>query len=115
VQDAEVGEPYGACLARIDSRHSRNPNINVAIYIAPRVPRAGVVLAHLRRMSRSVPQSSSGSPSTTNATPEAPHAATPVADQARPQATPPREIGGRDGPEPTRFGDWEKNGRCIDF
>jgi hypothetical protein len=31
-------------------------------------------------------------------------------------ATPPREIGGRrDGPEPTRYGDWEKNGRCIDF
>lgn len=27
----------------------------------------------------------------------------------------PREIGGRNGPEPTRFGDWEKNGRCIDF
>jgi hypothetical protein len=31
------------------------------------------------------------------------------------QATRPREIGGRDGPEPTRFGDWEKAGRCIDF
>jgi hypothetical protein len=30
-------------------------------------------------------------------------------------ANPPREIGGRDGPEPTRFGDWEKAGRCIDF
>ena len=28
---------------------------------------------------------------------------------------PPREIGGRSGPNPTRFGDWEKNGRCIDF
>jgi hypothetical protein len=27
----------------------------------------------------------------------------------------PREIGGREGPEPTRFGDWEKHGRCIDF
>ena len=27
----------------------------------------------------------------------------------------PRELGGVDGPEPTRFGDWEKNGRCIDF
>jgi len=26
-----------------------------------------------------------------------------------------REHGGRDGPEPTRYGDWEKNGRCIDF
>jgi hypothetical protein len=29
--------------------------------------------------------------------------------------TKPVEIGGRDGPEPTRFGDWEKSGRCIDF
>lgn len=28
---------------------------------------------------------------------------------------PPHEIGGRDGPDPTRYGDWEKNGRCIDF
>ncbi|MBS3896604.1 succinate dehydrogenase assembly factor 4 [Silanimonas sp.] len=27
----------------------------------------------------------------------------------------PIEHGGREGPEPTRFGDWEKNGRCIDF
>lgn len=25
------------------------------------------------------------------------------------------EIGGPPGPEPTRFGDWEKKGRCIDF
>lgn len=27
----------------------------------------------------------------------------------------PREIGGPAGPEPTRYGDWEKNGRCSDF
>jgi hypothetical protein len=27
----------------------------------------------------------------------------------------PTEIGGRDGLDPTRYGDWEKNGRCIDF
>ncbi|WP_440221579.1 DUF1674 domain-containing protein [Dokdonella sp. MW10] len=27
----------------------------------------------------------------------------------------PGEIGGRDGPDPVRYGDWEKNGRCIDF
>jgi hypothetical protein len=26
-----------------------------------------------------------------------------------------RELGGPSGPEPTRYGDWEKNGRCIDF
>ena len=27
----------------------------------------------------------------------------------------PKEIGGRKGPDPTRYGDWEKGGRCIDF
>jgi hypothetical protein len=26
-----------------------------------------------------------------------------------------RETGGPEGPEPTRFGDWERKGRCIDF
>jgi hypothetical protein len=32
-----------------------------------------------------------------------------------PAAQRPQEFGGPPGPEPTRFGDWEKNGRCIDF
>ena len=39
-------------------------------------------------------------------------------DAGKPQgddASPPAEIGGRPGPDPTRYGDWEKNGRCIDF
>lgn len=27
----------------------------------------------------------------------------------------PREIGGAQGPEPTRYGDWEHKGRCTDF
>lgn len=26
-----------------------------------------------------------------------------------------REIGGRKGLEPTRFGDWELGGKCVDF
>ena len=30
------------------------------------------------------------------------------------QALPP-ELGGRDGPEPVRFGDWEKKGIAVDF
>lgn len=38
-------------------------------------------------------------------------ATTPV----RPPEPVAREIGGRKGPDPTRYGDWEKNGRCIDF
>ncbi len=42
-------------------------------------------------------------------------------EQAQPSAIKPKrdpgpvEVGGRKGPEPTRYGDWEKNGRCIDF
>lgn len=27
----------------------------------------------------------------------------------------PRELGGRDGPEPVRYGDWERKGLAIDF
>jgi hypothetical protein len=27
----------------------------------------------------------------------------------------PKEIGGRDGPDPTRYGDWEVNGITSDF
>ena len=27
----------------------------------------------------------------------------------------PKELGGRKGPEPTRYGDWEKNGIASDF
>lgn len=34
------------------------------------------------------------------------------ASGAQPQ---PGEVGGRDGPDPVRYGDWEMNGRCIDF
>lgn len=37
---------------------------------------------------------------------------------ARPAPIPkpaPGEIGGRKGPEPTRFGDWESKGRATDF
>jgi hypothetical protein len=50
---------------------------------------------------------------------------TPLQQTSEPGGTPPvaataagskpQEIGGREGPEPTRFGDWELRGRCIDF
>jgi len=34
----------------------------------------------------------------------------------QPQASPvTKEINGPKGPDPTRYGDWERNGRCIDF
>lgn len=52
-------------------------------------------------------------------TPPVPSSADPRPSAApaapRPDAQPPGEIGGPKGPEPTRFGDWETNGRCSDF
>lgn len=35
------------------------------------------------------------------------------AEAAKP--APPTELGGRKGPEPVRYGDWEKKGLAIDF
>ncbi len=37
----------------------------------------------------------------------------PESEEAAPPVT--GEIGGPKGPEPTRYGDWERKGRAIDF
>jgi hypothetical protein len=60
-------------------------------------------------------QSSSGSLPTTNTNELAGHAASDVAQPAPRKSEAPHEHGGRGGLDPTRYGDWEKNGRCIDF
>ena len=36
-------------------------------------------------------------------------------DKLKENITIPKEQGGPKGPEPTRYGDWEKAGRCSDF
>lgn len=46
-------------------------------------------------------------PNPTDATPEPQDAPVPE--------TPAKELGGRKGPEPTRYGDWEKGGIAVDF
>jgi hypothetical protein len=38
-----------------------------------------------------------------------------VRSKAATRAALPKEINGRDGPEPTRFGDWEVKGIASDF
>ncbi len=50
-------------------------------------------------------------------TPEAQRALAEAAERrAKAQAAElPPELGGRDGPEPVRYGDYEKNGLAIDF
>jgi hypothetical protein len=39
----------------------------------------------------------------------------PPAEPAKTPPPRPKETGGPKGPEPTRYGDWEQNGRCTDF
>ncbi|MCX8102227.1 MAG: DUF1674 domain-containing protein [Geminicoccaceae bacterium] len=47
--------------------------------------------------------------------PEPPAPGTVSVPPARASVQPPGEIGGPSGPEPTRYGDWERGGRCTDF
>src|SRR3546814_12496233 len=44
----------------------------------------------------------------------APLSEVPAKPAARPPQ-PPKELGGPSGPEPTRYGDWERKGICVDF
>ncbi len=46
--------------------------------------------------------------------PEMPVPVEPEPDVA-PSPLPEPEVGGRAGPEPTRFGDWENKGIAVDF
>jgi hypothetical protein len=42
-------------------------------------------------------------------------------EEIQPEPVPPppppseKEVGGRDGPDPVRYGDWEKGGLAVDF
>ena len=77
-------------------------------------------VAPFRPMSSRVPTAPVGTESAQPAPvariPAAPSAADAAVTPAAPQSpSRPVEIGGRAGPEPTRYGDWEKGGRCIDF
>lgn len=68
-------------------------------------------------------------PETPEPPPELPRVLTPAAKRALAEAEerrrlaeanraanpPKKEVGGQDGPDPTRYGDWEKNGIISDF
>lgn len=57
-------------------------------------------------------------PDPASTTPEPPPATPgtePVPAPKAPHTAKVPEIGGRKGLDPTRYGDWEKDGRCVDF
>lgn len=54
-------------------------------------------------------------PSELPKTPEKIDATHPEAAQNVEKKEKPQEIGGPKGLEPTRYGDWERNGKCVDF
>jgi hypothetical protein len=67
-----------------------------------------------RIIGQSEPDTDAGSLPDGAATPREGTQVVPTDDTQAPDS-PPVEIGGRKGPDPVRYGDWEKNGRCIDF
>jgi hypothetical protein len=67
-----------------------------------------------QRMQHMIGETAHDAPPAADDRPESPEAPAAAETETGSPALP-REIGGRDGPDPTRYGDWEKNGRCIDF
>jgi hypothetical protein len=47
--------------------------------------------------------------------PEKPPAEVKPETASPPPGAPEKEVGGRDGPDPVRYGDWEKGGIAVDF
>ncbi|HWA47920.1 MAG TPA: DUF1674 domain-containing protein [Dongiaceae bacterium] len=64
--------------------------------------------AHPKSATAPVAQDPAPAPDAAPAKDDAPKASSPEVKR-------PREIGGPTGPEPTRYGDWERNGRVSDF
>lgn len=73
----------------------------------------------IRRVTRNNADSFQGSRSQLTHRPPASERTDATADSGKIESEQARgdsgEVGGPKGPEPTRYGDWEKNGRCIDF
>ncbi len=69
-------------------------------------------------MTRTESETTPGAAAAAPAAPDARRPGTDPRDRPVPAAgpeQPPGEVNGPRGPEPTRFGDWEKGGRCSDF
>lgn len=65
-----------------------------------------------------MPEGETSAPKSAQKTAETPadrSAADAKPDDANKTPDAPKEIGGPKGLEPTRFGDWERDGRCVDF
>jgi len=76
----------------------------------------GTIVEMTRASDKPAPRNNSENSPTAPAKPSPTEPRPNSAPDQQPNATEPaREIGGQKGPEPTRYGDWEKNGRCTDF
>jgi len=86
--------------------------MELLIFVFARVScgRRGAILAEFAPVPNVQPD-----PPDTSATDAASDVRAAREESTRSLEIPVREYGGPAGPEPTRFGDWEKNGRCIDF
>lgn len=69
---------------------------------------SGAVSAHTGAMSEKPSKPPDGKPVKPEAAPKPGH-------EAKIPPAKVKEIGGPEGPEPTRYGDWERKGRVSDF
>lgn len=84
------------------------------------------LIVHIKEMAEKTDNTSAPAPLYRERTPEDAAPRKPVlaqkpaenaakADPAKADEKKTGEVGGPKGPEPTRFGDWERDGRCVDF
>jgi hypothetical protein len=75
----------------------------------------GVRRIPLSDLSKMTDQKTTGAPETLPTETAAPAVAEPPVIELKGPEQKPGEIGGPQGPEPTRYGDWAFKGRCSDF
>jgi len=113
---AQAGGIYGraACVLTYSDKSSRFVGLHFALAAGGMVG-YGFWMALFKRKIKPVAADKPAEVAQTrlpiagNKGPPDPASGAPGADAAAP------EVGGRQGPEPTRYGDWENKGRCVDF
>jgi hypothetical protein len=86
------------------------------VHISPMANTDDNIAEAAPRYRQRMPVDASAAPqSVQNAADSASQMSDPQAADAADDPNRPKELGGPKGPEPTRFGDWERDGRCVDF
>jgi hypothetical protein len=121
----EIGESGESIRSDRLRRSPRTPSISASAArrgaipcpcsaMPPRLPRSACEVYQAQKADKDATDDRSGPPRLPAAAKRALAEAEARRKAAKPADLPP-ELGGRDGPEPVRYGDWEKKGIAVDF